>query len=135
MTVQLARREAALALLALLAGVAALIVTLSTRPSTRKLPAPVGSYEALAGSRPASTFAQRTVCGTPVDAATQGVSHPVLPCGMRVYITYRDRTALTQVISHAPTSPDAQFILTQRLAQRLGLAGVQTIRWSYAAAG
>jgi len=132
--VQIIRREAALALVALLAGLVALTVTLSTRSSAQTLPAPVGAYDAVAGSRSTSAFARRTDCGTLVGPATEGVSHPVLPCGMRVYVTYRNRTALTQVIAHAPTARDAAFVLTEPLARRLGLAGVQAVRWSYAAA-
>jgi len=131
---RLAQREAALALVALLAGVLALTVTISTRSSSQKLPAPVGSYAALAGASEASAFAKHTICGVIVGPATEGVAHPVLPCGVRIYLTYRGRTALTQVIAHAPILPGAQFAVTGALARRLGLVGVRRINWSYAQA-
>lgn len=129
------QREAALALVALLAGVVALTVTISTRSAAKSLPLPVGSYDALAGSSGTGAFARRTTCGAIVNSETEGVAHPVLPCGIRVYITYRGKTALTEVIAHAPTVPGAQFDVTAPLAKRLGLTGVQPIHWSYADAG
>ncbi len=133
MTARLARREAALAIVALLAGVVA--VTVSTRSNARSLPAAVGSYAARAGSSSTSVFPQRTDCGAVVGAPTEGVAHPALPCGIWIYITFRQRTALTQVIAHTPALAAAPFVLTGPLAKRLGLVGVQTIHWSYAQAG
>jgi len=132
-TARLARREAALAIVALLAGVVA--VTVSTRSNARSLPAAVGSYAARAGSSSTSVFPQRTDCGAVVGASTEGVAHPALPCGIWIYITFRQRTALTQVIAHTPALAAAPFVLTGPLAKRLGLVGVQTIHWSYAQAG
>jgi len=132
-TARLARREAALAIVALLAGVVA--VTVSTRSNARSLPAAVGSYAARAGSSSTSVFPQRTDCGAVVGAPTEGVAHPALPCGIWIYITFRQRTALTQVIAHTPALAAAPFVLTGPLAKRLGLVGVQTIHWSYAQAG
>jgi rare lipoprotein A len=130
---RVAQREAVLALVALLAAVVALAVTYS-RHSSSELPAPVGAYSALAGSSGPSVFGKHTACGTVIGPETQGVAHPVLPCGVHVYITYRNRTVLTQVIDHGPYVPGREFDLTEALAKRLGLHGVQTIHWSYAEA-
>ena len=129
----LAQREAALALVALVAGVVALAVTVATRGS-KPLPAPVGSYTALAGSTGAQAVGRHTACGEVIGPKTQGVAHPVLPCGVRVYITYGDTTVLTEVIDRGPYVPGRQFDLTEALAKRLGLSGVQRIHWSYAQA-
>jgi hypothetical protein len=131
---RLAQREAALALVALLAAVVSLAITISTRARSRDLPMPVGSYFALAGSSGATAFGKHTACGEAIGPTTEGVAHPVLPCGVRVYLTYRGKTVLTQVIDHGPYVPGRQFDLTEALAKRLGLVGVQTIGWSYAQA-
>jgi rare lipoprotein A (peptidoglycan hydrolase) len=121
-----------LAVVALLAAAVSLAVTSSTREPASTLPEPVGSYTALAGTSPKAN-GRRTACpGVVIGARTEGVAHPVLPCGVRVYITYGGKTVLTQVIDRGPYVPGRQFDLTARLALRLGLTGVQKIQWSYA---
>jgi rare lipoprotein A len=62
------------------------------------------------------------------------VAHPTLPCGARIFITYHGTTVLVQVIDRGPYVPGRQFDVTQALARRLGLNGVQQIHWSYARA-
>jgi rare lipoprotein A (peptidoglycan hydrolase) len=42
---------------------------------------------------------------------------------------------LVQVIDRGPYVPGRQFDLTDALARRLGLRGVQQIHWSYARTG
>ena len=66
---------------------------------------------------------------------TEGVAQPTLPCGARIFITYDGTTVLTQVVDRGPYAPGRQFDLTDALARRLGLHGVQQIHWSYARAG
>ena len=63
---------------------------------------------------------------------TIGVSHPTLPCGARVFVTYHGQTVLVQVVDRGPFVPGRQFDLTDALARRLGLRGVQEIHWAYA---
>ena len=65
---------------------------------------------------------------------TVGVSHPTLPCGARVFITYKGTTVLAQVVDRGPYETGRQFDLTDALARRLGLRGVKQIHWSYARA-
>jgi rare lipoprotein A len=132
---QLAVREIALGGLALLAAAAALAVTAHVRHHPRTGPQPVGSYLALAGSSGAAAFGRRTACGGVITPDTEGVAHPTLPCGARIFITYRGHTVLVQVIDHDPYATGRQFDLTDALARRLGLSGVQEIRWSYARLG
>ena len=48
------------------------------------------------------------------------------------FIAFGGKEVLTQVIDRGPASGGHEFDLTQRLAERLGLAGVQPIRWSFA---
>jgi rare lipoprotein A len=132
MTPRLAQREVALAGLALLAVAVSLAVTAQTRTSSSNTPQPEGSYVALAGSSGPAAFGRRTVCGGVIGPETIGVSHPTLPCGARVFITYRGQTVLTQVIDRGPYVPGRQFDVTDALARRLGLRDVQEIHWAYA---
>ena len=131
----LARREVALFAVALLAGVIALAVVSKTRSDSTDLPAAYGSYLAKAGAAGPASFGKHTACGTVIRPKTQGVAHPVLPCGARIYITYNGKHVLTQVIDRGPNRADREFELTDALAKLVGLNGVQRIRWSYAAAG
>jgi rare lipoprotein A (peptidoglycan hydrolase) len=132
MTPHLAQREVALAGLALLAVAASLAVTAQTRNASSHTPQPEGSYVALAGSSGPAAFGRRTACGGVIGPDTVGVSHPTLPCGARVFITYRGQTVLAQVVDRGPYVPGRQFDLTDALARRLGLSGVQEIHWAYA---
>lgn len=135
MRAPLAVREIALAGLALLAAVVALAITAQTRDHDSTAPQPEGSYLALAGSSGPAAFGRRTACGGVIAPATEGVAHPTLPCGARVFITYGGKTVLVQVIDRGPYVPGRQFDLTDALARRLGLRGVQEIRWAYARSG
>jgi rare lipoprotein A len=132
MTPRLAQREVALAGLALLAVAVSMAVTAQTRTSSSNTPQPEGSYLALAGSSGPSAFGRRTACGGVIRPETVGVSHPTLPCGARVFITYNGQTVLAQVVDRGPYVPGRKFDLTDALARRLGLRGVQEIHWAYA---
>jgi len=132
---RLAQREVALAGLALLAVAVSLAVNAQTRTHASTTPQPEGWYAAFAGSSGPAAFGRRTACGGVIRPDTVGVAHPTLPCGARVFITYRGQTVLTQVIDRGPYVPGREFDVTQALAQRLGLDGVERIRWSYARVG
>jgi rare lipoprotein A len=131
----LAVREIALAGLALLAAVAVLAIDHQTRDNHGSAPQPEGSYTALAGSSGPAAFGRRTACGGIIRPDTEGVSHPTLPCGARIFLTFHGLRVLTQVVDRGPYVPGRQFDLTDALARRLGLRGVQPIHWSYARAG
>jgi rare lipoprotein A len=135
MTPHLALREVVLAALALLAVATALAVSAQMRDSSSGTPQRVGSYVARAGSSGPAAFGRRTACGGVITPETVGVSHPTLPCGARVFITYHGQTVLTQVVDRGPFVPGRQFDLTDALARRLGLRDVQEIHWSYARSG
>ena len=132
---RLAVREVALAGLALLAAATVLAVRAQTRTPSDAVAVPVGSYVALAGSSGPAAFGRRTACGGVLGPDTEGVAHPTLPCGVRLFITYHGQTGLTQVVDRGPYEPGRQFDLTDALARRLGLHGVQQIHWSYARTG
>jgi hypothetical protein len=65
-------------------------------------------------------------------AKSLGVTHPVLPCGARIVVRYGDVTALTEVIDNDLQSTGRQFELTEALALRLRLDGVQQVDWRFA---
>src|SRR5581483_5225678 len=88
----------------------------------------------LAGTVAPAADGTRTACGVVLGPATEGIVHPVLPCGAKLYLGYRGRTVLAAVIGRAPSVPGPAFELTRALARRLGLAGRTRIRWSYAGA-
>ena len=130
-----AQRQAALAAIALLAAVISLAVTSPGRRHSAALPPPIGSYSALAGSSGTVAYGRRTACGQIIGPKTEGIANPVLPCGVKLYISFDGRHVLTEVIDTGPYVPGRQFDLTAALAARIGLIGVQRIRWSYAGAG
>jgi len=132
---QLAQREVALAGVALLATAVALAVSSAINAHGSRLPLPVGSYTALAGWSGLGPVGTKTACGEVISATTEGVANPVLPCGVEIYIGYRGKHVLTRVVDRGPYVPGREFDLTEALAQRLGLFGVQQIDWSYAQAG
>ena len=93
-----------------------------------------GWYTALAGSRGAPRDAERTTCALTLTGRSLGVSHPVLPCGAKIYISYGGAEVLTEVIDTKLKQPGRQFELTEALAQQLGIEGTQQIRWRFATA-
>ena len=135
MRLQLAQRVFALAGVALLATAVALAVSEAIKAHGSRLPQPVGAYTALAGSSGAGALGRRTACGERITATTEGVANPVLPCGVQIYVGYHGKHVLTRVIDRGPYVPGREFDLTEALANRLGLVGVQEIDWSYAQAG
>ncbi len=136
MTPRLAQREIALAGVALLAAVVSLALTSGRAERSTKLPQPAGPwYTALAGARGPASIGKRTACGHALTAETEGVAHPVLPCGAKIYVAFGDKHVLTQVVDRGPYVPGRQFDLTDALATRLGVSGVQQIEWAYAKKG
>jgi len=61
-----------------------------------------------------------------------GIADPVLPCGAKIYVGFRDQDVLTQVIATGPGVAGTRFGLTPALAQSLGIERTVTVRWSYA---
>jgi hypothetical protein len=132
------QRQVALAGVALLAAIVALALTShGNSQAVTGLPQPVpvaggGWYTALAGAdRP--RYGRRTRCGYLLEPGTVGITDSVLPCGVLVYVAYKDSPEiLTRVIDRRPVLPGRKFDLTPKLAEELGVDGVQRIRWVYA---
>jgi hypothetical protein len=132
----LVQRLLVLAGLALVAGLVAVGAVARAEDDEGSLPeaveAPgVGWYEAVAVPR-GSTSTARTACGYRLTARTDGVGHPVLPCGTRIYLSYGSVEALTQVVARGLATPRSQFVVTRSLARKIGLETTDLVRWRYA---
>jgi hypothetical protein len=59
------------------------------------------------------------------------VTHPVLPCGVQIYLEFGKKKVLTRVIGRgSPAS--AEFGLTSALADEIGLHSTQQVGWRFA---
>jgi len=124
-------------------GAIALLAAVATLAVVERLPedgsaaftsavAPAGWNTAFAGSRGASGDAQRTTCGQVLGPESLGVTHPVLPCGAKVVLRYRDTQVLTEVIDNNLVEPGRQLEVTQALARALGMEGTVEVEWRFA---
>jgi len=130
-----AQRLIALAAFGLLAAVVGLAIASGRDDSGsgNRLPDRVGPwYQTRAAPWGRELEGATTACGVRLRTASLGIADPVLPCGAKLYIGYRDQDVLTQVIATGPVARGARFGLTPALAQDLGIEGAVTVRWSYA---
>jgi hypothetical protein len=134
-----ALRLLGLAGVALAAGVVALAVT-RQRSDSGATPLPVaapapggGWFEALAVPARGQAKPRATACGFRLTTKTLGVAHPVLPCGVQIYLEFGDKRVLTRVIGRG-SGPRSEFALTRALADQLGLHSREPIKWRFAAA-
>jgi rare lipoprotein A len=135
----LVQRAVWLAGITFVAAIAALAITRRDVGSHDEIPGAVpvpgtqnGYYSAKAAPYGPTARHRRTACGQPFLKTTEGVAHPVLPCGVRVYIRFHGREVLTQVVDRGPNVPGRALDLTKALANRLDLHGTQTIQWRFA---
>jgi peptidoglycan DL-endopeptidase CwlO len=123
----------AAALLAVAVVAAALALGLTRHHHSSTLPQPAGTWiAALAAPYANLTKPQRSACGVEIGPRTKGVAHPVLPCGVKLYLRYRGKTAFTQVVDRGPDVPGRDFDVTPALAHELGLVGTRRIEYSLA---
>ena len=140
MTPTLVQRAVWLAGICFVAAIAAVAITRrDADSSTKNLPSAVavpgtknGYYTARAAPYGPSAAHPQTACGRPFTDETEGVAHPVLPCGVRLYLRFHGREVLTQVIDRGPNVPGREFDITKALANRLDLHGTQTVQWRFA---
>jgi hypothetical protein len=131
-------RLVVLAAVALLAGVGAVALASrddrgGTATQVRAVPTPDGGwYTALAASRGPAGDAERTTCRLVLSGRSLGVTHPTLPCGAKIFVSYAGTELLTEVIDTRLKEPGRQFELTEALARRLELEGTQEIEWRFA---
>lgn len=128
MTAAVGRRVALLAAVAVLA--IALVLYLDHRNRHNgSLPSGAGPWNnALAAP---FTPRQATACGVLVTRTTVGVGHPVLPCGVRLYVRFGHTTVLTTVIDRGDVPAGRELNLTPKLAELLGVVGTQTVQWRF----
>ena len=137
MSPALAQREIVLAGVALLAAVVSLALTShggNEKPAGLLEPVTLnGSWRvSLAGAEPVQ-YGRRTNCSIVLRPNTIGITDSVLPCGVKLYVQYGSSPEiLTQVIARRPVPPGRKFELTPKLAEKLGIDGVQRIRWVFA---
>jgi rare lipoprotein A (peptidoglycan hydrolase) len=125
-------RAATLAAVALVAIAVALALSHHAKP-TSALPLPAGDwYTALAAPYTPSKGHTKSACGVTIDTKVVGVAHPVLPCGVKLYVEYKGKQVLTQVVDRGHTVPGRVFDLTEALARLLNVQGTQTIQWRFA---
>ena len=132
----LAQRQLALGAATLLAVIVALAVAHETSGHATsavgaqpEATSPAEWYRALAGVE--RGLPRVSACGL-LQPGTLGIAHPVLPCGTKVYLSFHGKSVLTEVVERGPSGADREFDLTPALARRLGLHGVQALRWSFA---
>jgi rare lipoprotein A (peptidoglycan hydrolase) len=135
----LVQRAVSMAGITFVAAIAAVALTRRDADGNRNLPSAVavpgtenGYYSARAAPYGPTARRRRTACGQPFLKTTEGVAHPVLPCGVRVYVRFHGREVLTQVVDRGPNVPGREFDITKALANRLDLHGTQTIQWRFA---
>lgn len=122
---------AAVVLLAVVVGFA--IVSRDGSSPGSDLPERVGDwYQARAAPMDSELEGTTTACGVRVGPKTLGVTDPVLPCGSKLYVGFRDQDVLTQVIGTGLAPGGVRFALTPFLGETLGIDGTATVRWSYA---
>jgi rare lipoprotein A len=130
-----AQRTVALGGVALIAAIVALALSSPFGRSSDgpRIPQPVRTwYRALAAPYVPAASRKRTACGQRASRDVLGVAHPVLPCGVKIYISYGGNRVLTQVIDRGPYVPGRDFDVTKALADKIDLHGTQPIRWTYA---
>ena len=139
MSPQLVQRAVWLAGITLIAAIAAVAITRHDFGNNRNLPGAVvvpgtknGYYTARAAPYGPTPSRRRTACCKPFLKSTECVAHPVLPCGVRLYVRFHGREVLTQVVDRGPNVPGRDFDVTKALANRLDLHGTQTIQWRFA---
>jgi hypothetical protein len=122
-----------------LAGVAVLGVAIALAVSHRSKAghaaptvSPAGEWFTAMAAPYAAAKPKKGACGVVVGPTTPGVSHPVLPCGVKLYLKFHGREVLTQIVDHGPTARGRTFDVTPPVAKLLGLQGTQTIRWRFA---
>lgn len=92
---------------------------------------PTGWEEARVGAYGEGRYGRATECVARLTPTLEGVAHPVFPCGARITLRLGDREVDTRVVDRGPIGEGQDFSVTQALADKLGLGGVQTVQWRF----
>lgn len=125
-------RAAALAGIAVLGMAIAIAISSHHRSHGATQPSAAGQWYTALAAPYTRTKPKKGACGVVVGPNTPGVSHPVLPCGVKLYVEFHGHEVLTQVVDHSRPVPGRVFDVTLPVAKLLGLDGTQTIRWRFA---
>jgi rare lipoprotein A (peptidoglycan hydrolase) len=126
-------RGALLAAVTLLAAAVVLLVVDHRGKAAPAAPTGIGQWsKALAAPYSRPRGALRGACGVVVGPRTIGIAHPVLPCGVKLFVQYKGTTVLTQVIDRGPSVAGRRFDLTRALAAALGVRGTRLVEWRFA---
>jgi hypothetical protein len=127
----LARRQAALAAVALVGALGAIALTrIGGDPEPPPPQAAVEWREERVGIL--ADAEEATACGESLTASTAGVAHPVLPCGAALLLEHEGRRARAEVVARASVEAGQAFDVTPALAQRLGITAEAVVRWRFA---
>jgi hypothetical protein len=133
MNAALARRQAALAGVALVGALGAIALSRLDDDSEAAPPPPTAGVEwrtaRVAVFEPA---AEPTACGVIVTGQIVGITHPVLPCGAKLVLELQGRQAQADVVEQGPVAEGQAFALSPALARQLGVAGEAMVRWRFA---
>jgi len=130
MTPAALQRQAALVGAALLAVLLVVVLDSPSDEPSRPAPSPASQPE----------WETAVVWVTPPDegACSQvgpdaaGVVHPVLPCGVKLVVAAHGEEIRTEVVATGPGAAGRTFALTPPLADQLGVADGDRIRWRFA---
>ena len=93
--------------------------------------ATAGWDEARVGAYGPGHYGRATPCVARLTEGMEGVAHPVFPCNARITLRLGDQEVETRVIDRGPVGEGQDFSVTQALADRLGLSGVETVQWRF----
>jgi hypothetical protein len=132
MNAGLARRQAALAGVALVGALGAIALS-RLDDDSEAAPPPMATVEwQTADVAVFEPPVGPTVCGVTVTAETPGIAHPTYPCGARLLLEHFGQRVEAEVVDEAAVDPGVAFELSPALAQELGIAGNATVRWHVA---
>lgn len=120
---------------ALLAALVAVATERTIDPPSqepRPLIGPGSSWQA-AGAGPLPPGETVSGCGLAVVPETLAVTHPALPCGLRIVLEVDGVQAEVQVAGRAPGAVTVPFGLTPALARALGVRSETQVRWALSA--
>jgi Lytic transglycolase len=132
MNVRLARRQVALAGVALVGALGA--IALSQIGDDSDAPPPPAATVAWETAKVGvfEPAAEPTTCGVTVTQETVGIRHPVLPCGAKVVVEHEGRSVQAGVVERGAVDAPRAFDLSPALARALGVRGATTVRWRFA---
>jgi hypothetical protein len=134
---RLVERQVALAAVALLAVLGGLALARSDAPDEpspppRALTVAVPWNQAAVAVYGPGFYGRTTECGIRLTRQTAGIGHPQLPCGARIVVSHGGREIEARVIDRRSFGSREEFALTQALAARLGVTGIELVRWRFA---